>query len=85
MRAQVRDIPILNDLFNRLLAHLAAHEIDVADKTVTLGPWLEVDRKNECFKNNKQANHLAHGFYREPYLVSDLSASVKHNDIQKGE
>jgi predicted dehydrogenase len=74
MHKQVRDIPIFNDMFDRLLEHLAANEIDIADKTVTLGPWLEVDRKNECFRNNKQANRLVRGFYREPYLIPDLSA-----------
>jgi predicted dehydrogenase len=73
MRAQVRDIPIFNDMFHRLLEHLAAHEIDVNAKTVTLGPWLEIDREKECFKGNEQANRLVRGFYREPYVVPDLS------------
>jgi predicted dehydrogenase len=74
MRSQVRDIPVFNDMFNRLLEHLAAHEIDVDAKTVTLGPWLEIDRENECFKGNEQANRLVRGFYREPYIVPDLSS-----------
>ena len=74
MRAQVRDIPILNDMLDRLLEHLAAHEIDVDARMVTLGPWLEVDRQNECFKDNEKANRLIRGFYREPYVVPDLSA-----------
>ncbi len=74
MRTQVRDIPVFNDMFDRLLEHLAAHEIDVDGKTVTLGPWLEIDRENECFRNNERANLLARGFYREPYIVPDLSA-----------
>ncbi|MEE9609791.1 MAG: hypothetical protein V3W19_00995, partial [Desulfatiglandales bacterium] len=80
MRAQVQNIPIFNDMFNRLLEHLAAHEIEVDAKTVTLGPWLEVDRENECFKSvrtpkedDEQANRLVRGFYREPYVVPDLS------------
>ncbi|MFH1718070.1 MAG: Gfo/Idh/MocA family oxidoreductase [Planctomycetota bacterium] len=72
MRAQVRDIPILNDMFDRLLEHLAAQEIDAG--TVTLGPWLEIDRANECFKNNEQANRLVRGIYRAPYTVPDLSS-----------
>lgn len=73
MHARVRDIPIFRDMFDRLLEHLAGHEIDVDAKTVTLGPWLEIDRENECFKNNEQANRLVRGFYREPYIVPDLS------------
>jgi len=73
MHAQVRDIPIFSEMFNRLLEHLAAHEIDVDAKTVTLGPWLEIDREDERFKDNEHANRLVRGFYREPYVVPDLS------------
>jgi hypothetical protein len=73
MRGRVEGIPIFNDMFGRLLKHLAAHEIDVEAKMLTLGPWLEIDREKECFKDNEQANRLAHGFYREPYTVPDLS------------
>ena len=73
MRAQVRDILIFSEMFNRLLGHLAAHEIDVDANTVTLGPWLDIDRENERFKDDEQANRLVRGFYREPYLVPDLS------------
>jgi predicted dehydrogenase len=72
MRDQVEGISIFKDMFGRLLEHLAAHEIDSG--TATLGPWLEIDREKECFKDNEQANRLAHGFYREPYTVPDLSA-----------
>jgi len=71
MRASVQDIPILNDMFDRLLEHLTAHEIDAG--AATLGPWLDIDRENERFKDNEQANRLVHGFYRSPYIVPDLS------------
>ncbi|MHC4682600.1 MAG: gfo/Idh/MocA family oxidoreductase, partial [Planctomycetota bacterium] len=67
MRAAVRDVPLFAEMFERLLEHLAAHEIDPGAGTVTLGPWLEIDRQNE-------ANRLVRGFYREPYGVPDLSA-----------
>jgi hypothetical protein len=80
MCAQVQGTPIFDNMLDRLLEHLAAHEIDFNTKTVTLGPWLEVDRENECFKSvrtpkedNEQANRLVRGFYREPYVVPDLS------------
>jgi len=73
MHARVRDIPIFRDMFDRLLEHLAAHKINVEARTVTLGPWLEIDRQNECFRNNEQANRLVRGFYREPYVVPELS------------
>jgi predicted dehydrogenase len=71
MRDRVEGISTFNDMFGRLLEHLAAHEIDT--RMVTLGPWLEIDGKKERFRNNEQANRLAHGFYREPYTVPDLS------------
>lgn len=73
MLEQVRDIPIFNRMYERLLEHLKNHEINVNAKTVTLGPWLRIDRKNERFINNEQANRLVHGFYRPPYVVPDLS------------
>ena len=71
-RAAVQDIPLLNEMYDRYLDHLAANEID--PNTSILGPWLEVDRENECFKDHERANELAHGWYREPYVVPDLSA-----------
>jgi hypothetical protein len=74
MRRQTSDVPIFGEMFDRLLVHLAANEIDVDAKAVTLGPWLQIDRPNERFKDSKQANRLARGFYREPYTVPDLSA-----------
>jgi hypothetical protein len=54
------------------VAHLQAHEVDV--NTVTLGPTLEIDGPRERFQNHAAANELAHGFYRDPYRVPDLSA-----------
>jgi len=72
MRAQVRDVPPFGQMLDRLLEHIAAHEIDVDAKEVTLGPWLQIDREHECFKNSEPANRLARGFYREPYIVPDL-------------
>lgn len=69
-RKQVRDIPIFNEMYDRYLEHLAANEID--PNTSILGPWLEVDRENECFKDHAKANEIAHGWYREPYVVPDL-------------
>jgi len=74
IRAQVQDVPLFADMFGRVLEHLAAHGIDPDAGTVTLGPWLEIDRPNERFKDNEQANRLVRGFYREPYVVPDLSA-----------
>ena len=70
-QAAVKDIPIFSEMHDRFLEHLAANEVD--PNTATLGPWLDVDRENECFKGHTDANKLAHGFYREPFVVPDLS------------
>ncbi len=73
MRAQVKDVPLFGRMLERLLEHIAAHEIDVDAGNVTLGPWLQIDREHECFKDSEPANRLVRGFYREPYIVPDLS------------
>jgi len=72
MRAQVKDIPLWNEMFDRYLEHLKALEIDPG--TSTLGPWLDVDRDNECFKDHPEANKIVKGYYRPPYVVPDLSS-----------
>jgi predicted dehydrogenase len=72
MRAQVKDIPIWNEMFDRFLAHLKAQEIDTDARTVTLGPWLELDPQQERFKDSAEANRLVRGFYREPFVVPEV-------------
>jgi len=67
----VADVPIFAETHQRYLAHLKANEID--PNTSILGPWLEVDRENECFKDHARANQIVKGWYREPYVVPDLS------------
>jgi len=70
-RSQVENIPALNEMYDRFLVHLKAHEID--PNTATLSPWLEIDREKECFKDHEKANEIVRGYYREPYVVPDLS------------
>jgi len=72
MRDQVADTPVFNEMYDRFLTHLKAHQVDVDAKTVTLGPWLEIDRENDCFKANDEANKLVKGFYREPWLIGEI-------------
>ena len=85
LHAAVQDVPFFGDCFGRLVEHLTAHGIDPDAGTVTLGPWLQIDRRNERFGDEEQlsaearaaaeqANRLVRGFYREPYIVPDLSA-----------
>ncbi len=71
---QVKDTPFLNEMYGQFVEHVKKHDVDVDAKTITLGPWLECDDANEGFKNNDEANKLAKGFYREPYVIPDLSA-----------
>ena len=70
-RAAVADVPLLAEMHERFLAHLRAHEIAIS--SATLGPWLEVDQANECFRDHDEANKLVRGYYRAPYVVPDLA------------
>ncbi len=69
-RAQVREIPELEQMYDRFAAHLAAHEVDL--NTVTLGPWLELDAEHECFRDHGRANEIVRGYYREPFQVKEI-------------
>ncbi len=71
VREQIAGIPLLEEMFDRLVEHLQAHEIDLDAPTITLGQWLDVDTENECFRNHEQANALVAGTYRAPYLLPD--------------
>ncbi|HIQ22565.1 MAG TPA: Gfo/Idh/MocA family oxidoreductase [Planctomycetes bacterium] len=71
-RQAVADIPVWAEMYERFVEHLKANEIDV--DTATLGPWLKVDRRNECFVDHPEANRIVRGFYRKPYVVPDLSS-----------
>jgi predicted dehydrogenase len=72
MRTQVQEIPIFAEMYDRLLTHLAAHDINADDGNVTLGPWLRFDPKKEIVLNHKQANPLVRGFYRKGYQIPSL-------------
>ena len=70
-RAAVADNPLWNAMYDRFAAHLKANDIDI--NTAMLGPWLEIDRENERFRDHDEANRIIEGFYREPYVASKLS------------
>ena len=69
---KIQTATCFNEMYDRFLAHLKAHQIDADAKTVTLGPWLEIDREHECFKDHQEANRLVRGFYREPFSVPEV-------------
>jgi len=70
-RQRIGDLPRFAALYDRFLEHLQAHEVD--PNTAILGQWLQCDSAHECFKDDAKANELVRGFYRAPYVVSDLS------------
>jgi predicted dehydrogenase len=70
MRAQIGDLPLFQETFDRYLAHLKAHEVEPGDSL--LGPWLEWDTESERFKDNAKANELVRGFYRKPFDVPEV-------------
>jgi hypothetical protein len=72
VRAQIGNLPVFQEMFDRYAEHLKAHEVDPGESF--LGPWLECDRENECFKDNAEANKLVKGFYREPFVVPEVKA-----------
>jgi predicted dehydrogenase len=73
-RAELRDIPVWTEMYERFLSHLEANQID--PNTAILGPWLQLDHEHECFKDHAEANRLVRGFYREPYVVPEIPASA---------
>ena len=72
IRKQIGDVPTFVEMYDRLLDHLAAHEIDVDQPNVTLGDWLQIDREAERVVGHEAANKLVKGTYREPYVVPEI-------------
>ncbi len=71
-RAAVAGIPHWEEMYERFVAHLKAHEVDPG--SATLGPWLEIDAEKEQVRDHEEANRIVRGWYRPPYEVPDLSA-----------
>jgi len=70
-RAEVDDVPGFHQSHDRFLVALKGHGID--PNTAMLGPWLEIDREKECIKDNDHANEIVRGYYREPYVVPEVT------------
>lgn len=69
-RAQIGALPVFQGLYDRLVEQMKAFNVDPAEANV--GPWLECDLQNECFKNNPKASALARGYYRKPFEVPEI-------------
>ena len=67
----IENYPYMVEMHKRYLDHIAAHDIDPSE--TILGEWLVCDTVKECFVDNPEANRLAKGFYRAPYLVEEIS------------
>jgi len=63
----------LADSYERMLAHLAANEIDLTKTPVTMGPMLTMDTEKEVFigEHSEWANMYLKRNYREPFVVPD--------------
>jgi predicted dehydrogenase len=63
----------LKDSYERVLAHLAANEIDLEKEPITIGPMLTMDPKAEKFTGelSEWANMYVKRNYREPFVVPD--------------
>lgn len=73
IRQQIGNLPPFQEMFDRYVDHLKAHDVDAGEST--LGPWLECDVEHECFKDNAKANELVKGHYREPFVVPEVKLS----------
>ncbi len=69
-QAAIAALPYFGELHDRLMAHLAAHEVD--PNTAILGEFLEVDTERECVVNHPAANRIVRGWYRKPYVTPEL-------------
>ncbi len=55
--------------FTQIREHLAANDVDIKKKPLTLGPWLAIDSESETFIGNPAADVLLTRDYREPFVV----------------
>jgi len=69
-KATIADVPFFGEMHERYLKHIVRHDVD--PNTTILGPWLNCDPVNECFKDNTEANKIVRGWYRDPYLVREV-------------
>ncbi len=63
----------LADSYERMLAHLAANEIDLTKTPLVSGPMLTMDTEKEVFigEHSDRANMYLKRNYREPFVVPD--------------
>ena len=72
-RKALQDSPLASDQLDRMIAHLAANDIDTSTPTLALGDVIRMDPKTDtCVgPNAAEANALAKRRYREPFVLED--------------
>ncbi len=66
--------PVVEDAYQRLLAHLEANQVTLARAQVVLGPPLSMDAEHERFDDaawSVEANAMASSVYRPPFVVPE--------------
>ena len=61
------------ETLEKIRAHLAANDVDLAKTPIVNGPWLEFDGKKENFEKDwsYEANMYLSRLYRKPFVVPE--------------
>ncbi len=72
-RRAMQSSPLASEQLDRMIAHLAAHDIDTTNPTLALGDVIRMDPKTDtCIgPNAAAAGALAKRRYREPFVLED--------------
>lgn len=72
IREQIRGDALAVERYGAMTEHLGRNGVDLNGRSVTLGPWLELDAKQERFTGEwaNRANPMLARKYREPFVVS---------------
>ena len=68
---QIKGNKLDNERYESMKDHLARNGVDISGNVLTLGPWLKFDPRTEKFIGSEEANALARGRYRPPFIVPD--------------
>jgi predicted dehydrogenase len=74
----VKSNELLADSYQRMLKHLEANGVKLAEKsgTMVLGEWLTIDPASEKFVKNEKANVLRTREYRKGFAVPDVEREL---------
>lgn len=69
IRDRLKSNSAANETFERMAAHLAANEVDIAATPLAFGEYLEMNPAKEKFTNNRKANQMLTRDYRKGFVV----------------